>query len=84
MIIGVIVAHPDDEVLGCGGTIARLVDEHEVHIAILGEGLSSRYDRREDAASRELQRLQDEARAAATLLGEIGRASCRERVYVLV
>ncbi len=39
----VVVAHPDDEVLGCGGTIARLTSEgEEVHIAILGEGGTSR------------------------------------------
>ncbi len=39
----VVAAHPDDEVLGCGGTIARLCAEGEdVHIAILGEGQTSR------------------------------------------
>ncbi len=40
LIIG---AHPDDETLGCGGTIARLASEGEdVSILILGEGLTSR------------------------------------------
>ncbi len=39
----VVAAHPDDEVLGCGGTIARLTSEgEEVHILILGEGGTNR------------------------------------------
>jgi len=44
-IILVIVAHPDDEVLGCGGTIARHVKEGDsAHILFLGDGVSSRGD----------------------------------------
>jgi LmbE family N-acetylglucosaminyl deacetylase len=40
----VVVAHPDDEVLGVGGTIIRLVSKYScnVRVLILGEGLTSR------------------------------------------
>jgi len=42
----VVVAHPDDEVLGCGATIARLVAEGKaVSVLILGEGSSCRFPR---------------------------------------
>jgi LmbE family N-acetylglucosaminyl deacetylase len=41
----VIAAHPDDELLGPGATLARHVRRgEEVHAVILSEGSSSRYD----------------------------------------
>ena len=39
----VVAAHPDDEVLGCGGTVARLIKEGcKAYTLILGEGVTSR------------------------------------------
>lgn len=39
----ILAAHPDDEVLGCGGTIAKLADEGaNVHVAFLADGVFSR------------------------------------------
>ena len=46
--IMVVVAHPDDELLGLGGTINKLVNEFSVqaHLVILGEGITSRSESR--------------------------------------
>lgn len=45
----VVVAHPDDELLGLGGTMNRLIKEYscEIRCVILGEGLTSRADVRD-------------------------------------
>jgi LmbE family N-acetylglucosaminyl deacetylase len=40
----VIVAHPDDEVFGCGGTIARYTKQgDDVFVCVLAEGCSARF-----------------------------------------
>jgi N-acetylglucosamine malate deacetylase 1 len=42
-VIAVIAAHADDEVLGCGGTISKFIDEgHSVHILLMADGETSR------------------------------------------
>jgi LmbE family N-acetylglucosaminyl deacetylase len=43
-------AHPDDEILGCAGTAARLAKEgHNIYTLILGEGVTSRDETRQRA-----------------------------------
>lgn len=67
----VIAAHPDDEVLGCGGTIAahhRAGDE--VHVVIMAEGITSRLPKRNRSAFvKELKSLGQAARKANKILG---------------
>lgn len=67
----VVAAHPDDEILGCGGTIAAHAQAgDEVHVVIMAEGVTSRSPRRDTAIHRtELDGLAEVARKANTLLG---------------
>jgi N-acetylglucosamine malate deacetylase 1 len=62
----VVAAHPDDEVLGCGATVARHVEQGDaVEILILGTGALSR----EGADPEEPARLARRAEEAARILG---------------
>ncbi|MFV8392984.1 PIG-L deacetylase family protein [Flavobacterium sp. LB2P6] len=47
--IMIVVAHPDDELLGLGATFNKLINEYNVktHVVILGEGITSRSDNRD-------------------------------------
>lgn len=67
----VIAAHPDDEILGCGGTIARHTREgDEVHVLIMAEGITSRdSERNREAREEELSALRRAAREANQAIG---------------
>ena len=66
----VVAAHPDDVVLGCGATIARLTKGGEnVRVLILGEGATSRLATRGDADDTETDALKAIVDKAGRLLG---------------
>ena len=79
MNVLVIAAHPDDEVLGCGGTMARHAASGDtVDVLFAADGETSRRDA--TAVSRELRR--ENARTAAKILAAApfrelgGRGGC--------
>lgn len=67
----VVAAHPDDEVLGCGATIAKYVQQgSDIHVMILAEGITSREITRDrEKHTDELGRLQCAAKTANDILG---------------
>ena len=70
-IILIIAAHPDDEVLGCGGSMAKWsIGGHDVHLLIMAEGATSR-DRKRNRDNRkdDLSHLGKSAKEAGRVLG---------------
>ena len=42
----IIAAHPDDEIIGCGGTIAKLINEgQKIFILFMAEGVTARFEK---------------------------------------
>lgn len=68
----VVVAHPDDELLGLGATMNRLIIDYncEVRTVILGEGITSRADKRDsDLWAKELETHKSNINEAASCIG---------------
>ena len=62
----VVAAHPDDEILGCGGTMAKHVTKgDEVNVLIMAEGVTSRDSERDrEKRENELSELTKAAKIA--------------------
>lgn len=65
----VVAAHPDDDILGCGGTIAKMVSHGAgVHVLFLADGCSSR-DPDHTVHKAALDKRRKAARQACRILG---------------
>lgn len=70
--IMIVVAHPDDELLGLGATMNKLITEYNVstHVVILGEGITSRSDQRDSESwKKELETHKKNIHAAKDCIG---------------
>lgn len=69
-IVLVVAAHPDDEILGVGGTVARHVASGDkVYAIILGEGQTSRGEHREDISQDVVRELHQNTMESAKAVG---------------
>jgi len=65
-----IASHPDDEVIGVGGTLARHEDSGDhVSVCFLSDGVASRYDDEPDEMAEEISLRRDCAESACEVLG---------------
>ncbi len=68
----VVVAHPDDELLGLGATMHKLINEQncQVRAVILGEGITSRSDKRDtESWAKELKKHRQNIESARKVIG---------------
>lgn len=79
MKIAIVAAHPDDECLGAGGTIAwHHAKGDEIHLIVLGEGPTSREDSEE---SKKAARSQLEAAAKILGVHKIYQENLRDQCF---
>lgn len=66
-VIMVVAAHPDDEVLGCGGVIAKhILSGDKVNVLFMADGVTSRSS---NSIESDLKNRKESARSALDILG---------------
>lgn len=69
----VVVAHPDDETLGCGATIRKLIDDGvNVTVLVLGEGSSCRFKSADFGSELLKSALLQRKNACLAAMGDLG------------
>ena len=69
----VVAAHPDDEVLGCGGTLCRAIDNKvKIKVLFLGEGISARFQLGQYDSDEFIEQTRKRRKGATRALHELG------------
>ncbi|WP_371362948.1 hypothetical protein SRRS_39620 [Sporomusa rhizae] len=65
-----VAAHPDDEILGVAGTLKKYINNgNKAYCLILGEGITSRNEQRENSSKELLDELHAQTLQAASIIG---------------